>query len=70
LASAANIRGGSQAVTTERDSMPGPKFNFTATGFPSRSSNSVGTNQDEIPGPVAMACRLLRRAGDLDFDLD
>src|SRR5207249_9772952 len=52
---AANIRGGSQAVTTERDSMPGPKFNVTATGFPSRSSNSVGTNQDEIPGPVAMA---------------
>src|SRR5256885_9083941 len=57
LASAANIRGGSQVVTTERDSMPGPKFNFTATGFPSRSSNSVGTNQDEIPGPVAMACQ-------------
>jgi hypothetical protein len=52
---AANIRGGSQAVTAERDSMPGPKFNVTATGFPSRSSNSVGTNQDEIPGPVAIA---------------
>src|SRR6202790_491915 len=56
-ASAANVRGGSQAVTTELDSMPGPKFNFTATGFPSHSSNSVGTNQDEIPGPVAMACQ-------------
>src|SRR6202789_2716109 len=56
-ASAANLRGGSQAVTTELDSMPGPKFNFTATGFPSSSSNSVGTNQDEIPGPVAMACQ-------------
>src|SRR3954452_14667672 len=55
--SAANIRGGSQAVTTARDSMPGPKFIFTATGFPSRSSNSVGTNHDEIPGPVAMACQ-------------
>src|SRR5829696_6854769 len=54
--SAANIRGGSQAVTTARLSMPGPKFIFTATGFPSRSSNSVGRNQDEIPGPVAMAC--------------
>src|SRR5207247_6559854 len=54
---AANIRGGSQAVTTERDSMPGPKSNFTATGFPSRISNAVGTNQDEIPGPVAMACQ-------------
>src|ERR1700729_154831 len=55
-ASAANLRGGSQAVTAELDSMPGPKFNFTATGFPSTSSNSVGTNQDEIPGPVAIAC--------------
>src|SRR5213079_2438583 len=54
---AANIRGGSQAVTTERDSMPGPKLNVIATGLPSRSSNSAGTNQDEIPGPVAMACQ-------------
>src|SRR5437660_806715 len=54
---AANFRGGFQAVTTARDSMPGPKFIFTATGFPSFSSNSVGTNQDEIPGPVAMACQ-------------
>src|SRR5271154_1314715 len=56
-ASAANLRGGSQAVTAELDSMPGPKSNFTATGFPSRISNSVGTNQDEIPGPVAIACQ-------------
>src|SRR5438067_1081602 len=54
---AANLRGGSQAVTTERDSMPGPKSNVIATGFPSRSSNSVGTNQDEMPGPVAIACQ-------------
>src|SRR5204862_1050451 len=53
----ANFRGGSQAVNTARDSMPGPKFIFTATGFPSFSSNTVGTNQDEIPGPVAMACQ-------------
>src|SRR5580658_10439524 len=53
--SAPNFRGGSQVVIAELDSMPGPKSNFTATGFPSRSSNSVGTNQDEIPGPVAMA---------------
>src|SRR5580658_5871670 len=53
-ASLANIRGGSQAVTTELGSMPGPKFNFTATGFPSRSSSSAGQNQAEIPGPVAM----------------
>src|SRR5205085_9317655 len=54
---AANIRGGSQAVMVARDSMPGPKFIFTATGFPSFSSNSVGTNQDEMPGPLAMACQ-------------
>src|SRR6202167_2387544 len=56
-ASATNFRGGSQAVTTELDSMPGPKFNFTATGFPSRSSHSAGTNQDETPGPGAMPCQ-------------
>ena len=37
--------------------MPGPKFIVTATGFPSRSSNSAGTNQDEMPGPVAIACQ-------------
>src|SRR5258706_412704 len=54
---AANIRGGSQAVTAARDSRPGPKIIVTATGLPSRSSNSVGTNQDEMPGPVAMACQ-------------
>src|ERR1700691_4368882 len=56
-ASAANLRGGSQAVAAELDFAPGPRFNFTATGSPSRSSNSVGTNQDEMPGPVAMACQ-------------
>src|SRR5262249_4843608 len=56
-ASVANIRGGSQAVTAERGSMPGQKLNFIATGFPSRTSNSVGTNQDEMPGPVALACQ-------------
>src|SRR5262245_45969227 len=56
-ASLANSRGGSQAVTTERDSMPGPKVNVTATGFPPCSSTSAGTNQAEIPGPVAMACQ-------------
>src|SRR5947209_15728327 len=53
----ANVRGGSHFVIFAVDSMPGPKFIFTATGFPSCSSNSVGTNQDEIPGPVAMACQ-------------
>src|SRR5580704_3135843 len=57
LDSAANMWGGSQAFTTARDSMPGPKFIFTATGLPSCSSNSVGTNQDETPGPVAIACQ-------------
>src|ERR1700734_1483635 len=56
-ASAANLRGGSHAVTTELVSMPGPTFNFTPNRLPSRSSNSVGTNHDEIPGPVAMACQ-------------
>src|SRR5262245_33918496 len=56
-ASLANSRGGSQAVTTECDSMPGPKVNFAATGFPPCSSNTAGTNQAEIPGPVAMACQ-------------
>jgi hypothetical protein len=51
--------------------MPGPKFNFTATGLLSRSSNSVGTNQEEMPGPVAMACQTSSGVpGDLDFDLD
>ena len=54
---AIHFRGGSQAVTGQRISMPGPKFIFTATGFPSRTSNSAGTIQDEIPGPVAMACQ-------------
>jgi hypothetical protein len=68
---AAHFRGGSHAVTGERISMPGPKFIFTATGLPSRSSNSGGTNHDEIPGPVAMAPpHFLRSAADLDFDLD
>src|SRR5262249_13090693 len=56
-ASLANNRGGSQAVTTERDSMPGPKVNFAATGLPPSTSNSAGTNQAEIPGPGAMACQ-------------
>src|SRR5262245_33661583 len=55
--SAANIRGGSHVFTTARLSMPGPKFIFSATGFPSCPSNSAGTNQDEMPGPVAMACQ-------------
>src|SRR5262245_12831226 len=52
-----HLCGGSHAVTAERDSMPGPMVTFTATGLPPCSSNSAGTNQDEIPGPVAMACQ-------------
>ena len=54
---AANIRGGSHAVTAALGSMLGPNFSFMPTGFPSRSSNSAGTNQDEMPGPVAIACQ-------------
>src|SRR4051794_8048446 len=53
----AHFRGGSQSVTGAQISIPGPKFIFTATGFPPCSSNSAGTIQDEIPGPVAMACQ-------------
>src|SRR5262249_46346179 len=56
-ASLANTRGGSQTVTTECDTMPGPKVKFAATGFPSFSSNSAGTNQAEIPCALAMACQ-------------
>src|SRR4029077_17422974 len=52
---ATHLCGGSQTVTAERESMPGPTFTVTATGFPPCSSNSVGMNQDEIPGPVEMA---------------
>jgi hypothetical protein len=55
--SAANLRGGSHTVITARDSMPGPKFDFTATGLPSTISISVGTNHDDTPGPVATACQ-------------
>ena len=67
--SAANRCGGSQVVMVESDSMPGPKLQTMEP--PSRSSTVVGTNQDEIPGPVAMACQtILRRAGHLDFGLD
>src|SRR5829696_8458572 len=51
--SATNRYGGSQVVMAESDSMPGPKSQTTEP--PSRSSTVVGTNQDEIPGPVAMA---------------
>src|SRR5215468_2185943 len=55
--SAVNFRGGSQLVTVAVDSIPGPKLLLTATGLPSCSTISVGTNHDEIPGPVAMACQ-------------
>src|SRR5918993_627823 len=39
----------------ESDSMPGPKLQTMAP--PARSSNFAGTNQDEMPGPVAIACQ-------------
>src|SRR5215475_11642514 len=55
--SAVNFRGGSQLVTVAVDSIPGSKLLLTATGLPSCSTISVGTNQDETPGPVAMACQ-------------
>jgi len=58
--SMANRWGGSQAVTDANESMPGPKFDLTTTGLPSRSSTSVGTNQAETPGPVVMACQGLQ----------
>ena len=68
---ATNIRGGSQAVTAERGSMPGPKFNFIATGFPSLllelSRHEPGRNTR--PGGDGLP-DFLRRAGDLEFDLD
>ena len=35
--------------------MPGPKSQTMEP--PSRSSTVVGTNQDEMPGPVAIACQ-------------
>src|SRR5205085_8304235 len=53
--SAAKRRGGSHAVTVATESMPGPKC--ATTRPPSRSSISVGTNQAETPGPLAMACQ-------------
>ena len=34
--------------------LPGPKWETAAP--PSRPSSSVGTNQEEMPGPVVMAC--------------
>src|SRR5215217_5272215 len=53
--SASNRWGGSQAVIVDSDSMPGPKSHTTDP--PTRSSTVAGTNQDEISGPVAMACQ-------------
>ena len=47
-------RGGSQAVTTADESMPGPQWSVTAP--PSRGSTSAGVNQAVMPGPVAIAC--------------
>src|SRR5262249_42981744 len=55
--SAVNFRGGSPLGTVAVDSIPGPKVLLTAAGLPACFTISVGTNQDEIPGPVAMACQ-------------
>src|SRR6266567_1051956 len=51
--SAANRCGGSHAVFFATTSMPGPKCEATVPS----SRSSVGMNQDETPGPVAMACQ-------------
>src|SRR5918994_2440537 len=53
--SATNRCGGSQVAMVESDSMPGPKLQTMEP--PSRSSTVVGTNQEEMPGPVAIACQ-------------
>src|SRR5215212_5680707 len=55
--SATKRRGGSQAVTVAAESilLPGPKCETTLP--PSPSWTSLGTNQDEMPGPVAIACQ-------------
>src|SRR5579872_7303894 len=53
--SAAKRYGASQAVMAASESMPGPKCELMVP--PTRSSLLVGTNQDETPGPVAIACQ-------------
>src|ERR1700687_5105627 len=51
--SSANRCGGSHAVLVATESIPGPKCETTVPS----SRSSVGTNHDETPGPVAMACQ-------------
>src|SRR5262249_31090130 len=51
--SAANLRGGSQAVIFATESMPGMKVLVIEP--PTLASIVVGTNHAETPGPVAMA---------------
>src|SRR5215472_7353619 len=51
--SAARRRGGSHEVMVALLSMPGAKWQVMTP--PARPSISVGTNHDEIPGPVAIA---------------
>src|SRR5215813_5902560 len=51
--SATKLCGGFHALIVATDSIPGPKLHVAWP--PTRSSQVLGTNQDDIPGPVAMA---------------
>src|SRR5262245_7449873 len=51
--SAMKLRGGSHFLIVATESMPGPKLLVAVP--PTRSSLVLGTNHDEMPGPVAMA---------------
>src|SRR5262250_3087047 len=53
VASATKRLGASHAVIVAGQSMPGPKLDTISP--PWRSSLRVGTNHDEMPGPVAIA---------------
>src|SRR5262245_17124970 len=54
LSSATKRCGGSHTVTVALDTMPPPKSHASAP--PTRPSTFAGTNHDEMPGPVAIAC--------------
>jgi hypothetical protein len=49
--------------------MPGPKFNFTATGVALFELSRHVPRRNTRPGGDSLP-DFLRRAGDLDFDLD
>src|SRR5262245_38034889 len=55
LSSATSRCGGCHSVMVADDTMPPPKS--LATLPPTRPSTFVGTNQAEIPGPLAIACQ-------------